>query len=480
MCGLCGSFEDGRRWLDAATTLDPSAVRRERMRRLSVIRRVLKPARVGVDDFEGARFVLRGPTGASEIVDNLFDLWRSAEALGRRKIDPLAHVPSGVSARPTISMPSPRQVAAAERTSARHPPAPQPLRAQRPNPGLADGDGRTRLHVLTGFLGSGKTTLLNRLLGDPAFADSAVLINEIGAVSIDHHLVERVERGRDLDLIVLKGGCTCCALRGDLATALRGLHRRREQGTLGFRRVVLETTGLADPAPILFTLAADPMLRPRFVPGRVITTVDAMHGKAQIGRHPECRKQIAVADHLVVTKADLVDPTATRALSRRLAGLNPAADIVLARQPAALQGLLDEARIPLVPRQTFYADTAEHSPHVDSVAVTLTQPLAWSTFAVWLTLLLHAHGENILRFKALLDVAGWPAPVSLDAVHHLIHPPAHLPDWPAGPRTSRLVFITQRLQADRIEPCLRAFAVDETFAAAIAPPPSPHGRAIAT
>src|SRR5262245_8095859 len=142
---------------------------------------------------------------------------------------------------------------------------------------------RLPLHVLTGFLGSGKTTLLNRVLRDPQLADSAVLINEIGAVSIDHHLVERMEPGDGLDIMVLQGGCTCCAVRGDLVAALRELYQRRADGSVPpFRRVVLETTGLADPAPILFSLVGDPVLRHKFAAGTVIATVDALHGRAQL------------------------------------------------------------------------------------------------------------------------------------------------------------------------------------------------------
>ena len=187
--------------------------------------------------------------------------------------------------------------------------------------------GELPLHVLTGFLGSGKTTLLNCMLREPALADSAVVINEIGAIAIDHHLVRQTEHGDAIDIVVLKGGCTCCTVRGDLVDALRELFARRADGTVPvFGRVILETTGLADPAPVLFTLAADPVLRHRFAAGAVLATVDAVHGLRQLARHPECRKQVAVADRLIVTKRDLAEPnevaTATAALTR----LNPAAE----------------------------------------------------------------------------------------------------------------------------------------------------------
>ena len=213
------------------------------MARLAIVRRVLAPMRVTVDDFEGASFVLRGPTGATELVDNLFDLWRRAEALGKRRIDPLddAHL----------------------RDSAM--------------------SGRIPLHVLTGFLGSGKTTLLNRVLRDPAWSDSAVLINEIGAVSIDHDLVERMESGDRHRHRRAEGRLHLLRAARRHGRGLRELYARRADGSVPpFARVVMETTGLADPAPVLFTLAADPALRHKFERGAVVATFDAVHGLAQL------------------------------------------------------------------------------------------------------------------------------------------------------------------------------------------------------
>lgn len=389
--------------------------------------------------------------------------------------------------------------------------------------------GRLPLHVLTGFLGSGKTTLLNRVLTHPAWADSAILINEIGAVSIDHHLVERIE-GDNLDIMVLQGGCTCCALRGDMVAALRELHRRRVEGVVPpFSRIVMETTGLADPAPVLFTLFADPALRHKFEAGAVIATFDAVHGDGQLLRYPESRKQIAVADRIVLTKTDLDAATAVPRLAALIRRINPAAVMLDARDTATPENILNDLRNDtLVPIDVYdshkpeygaldaYGDhknrhglsyrrdrpkandgdltyaaqlsadaeklsarrpyieqmipqmtggmLAEHAPHIDSVAIALDEPLEWSAFAVWLTLLLHAHGEKMLRFKALLHVAGWPGPVVLDGIHHMIHPPVHLPKWPAGPRVSRLVFIAQDMRIERIEPSLRAFLAGERLA----------------
>ncbi len=320
---------------------------------------------------------------------------------------------------------------------------------------------RLPLHVLTGFLGSGKTTLLNRLVRDPEFSDSAVLINEIGAVSIDHHLVDRIEPGDGLDVVILQGGCTCCAVRGDLVAALRELYQRRADGRVPlFRRVVLETTGLADPSPILFTLVGDPQLRHKFEAGSVIATIDVVHGLSQLERFVESRKQVAAADRLVLTKTDLADSDSMRRTLAALESLNPSAQVSDVHAPGMLANLLsDPARSATawMAADPTQGATADHTADVRAIAITLDEPIEWSPFAVWLSLLLHAHGDRILRVKALLNVRDWPTPVALHGVHHLIHPPAHLAVWPPGPRHSRLVFIAQDLDVGRIEASLRAF-----------------------
>ena len=173
------------------------------------------------------------------------------------------------------------------------------------------------VNLITGFLGSGKTTLLQRLLADPALADTAVLINEFGEIGLDHHLLERI----DDTMVLLQSGCLCCTIRGELSAAIKDLHAKRERGLVPrFRRLVVESTGLADPFPILSTVQADPVLRHHFRLGNVITTVDAVNGMAQLARQPECTKQVAVADRLVLTKTDLADAdTATRS-ARACAG----------------------------------------------------------------------------------------------------------------------------------------------------------------
>jgi G3E family GTPase len=330
--------------------------------------------------------------------------------------------------------------------------------------------GRLPLHTLTGFLGSGKTTLLNRLLRESALADSVILINEIGAVAIDHYLVEQIAGGKLMDIAVLKGGCTCCTVRGELVEALRELYDRRAQGGMpAFSRAILETTGLADPAPVLFTLASDPVLRHKFEAGTVIATVDAVHGASQLKRYPECRKQVAVADQLMITKSDMVDGAAISRLRAALARINPAADILDAQATPGFEPLLatrgvmgrrfaaTAAAQNASKARGLRVQQARHTPGVMALALTLDQPVEWAPFSVWLSLLLHAHGQNILRFKALLDVTGWRGPVMLDGIHHLIHAPIHLPAWPEGPRLSRIVLIVQRIPVQRIETSLREF-----------------------
>jgi G3E family GTPase len=182
----------------------------------------------------------------------------------------------------------------------------------------------TSVTLITGFLGSGKTTLLQRLLLDPALSDTAVLINEFGDIGLDHHLLERI----DETMVMLQSGCVCCTIRGELSTAIKDLHSRRERGLLPpFRRLVIESTGLADPFPILSTVRSDPVLRHHFRLGNVITTVDAVNGARQLDAQPESIKQVAVADRLVLTKTDLATAEAADRLTQRLRHINPGAPL---------------------------------------------------------------------------------------------------------------------------------------------------------
>jgi G3E family GTPase len=275
--------------------------------------------------------------------------------------------------------------------------------------------------------------------------------------------------------VVLDGGCTCCTVRGDLVAALHELQRRRaERSVPAFTRVVLETTGLADPAPVLFTLAGDPLLRHRFKPGLLVATVDALHARSQWSRFAECGKQIVLADRLVITKADLAAAGAIEEIATALRRLNPTASICDARAldvGRLLDGAPSESwsEVAAEGRDSSGAGadkgstppSADHSHGIDAVTVVLDRPLAWSAFSVWLSLLLHAHGDRIMRVKALLNLQEWPSPVVLDAIHHFIHPPIHLRAWPSGARPSRLVVVAQGLEMERIAASLRAFLAAE-------------------
>ena len=329
----------------------------------------------------------------------------------------------------------------------------------------------TPVNLITGFLGSGKTTLLQRLLADPALADTAVLINEFGEIGLDHHLLERI----DDTMVLLQSGCLCCTIRGELSAAIKDLHAKRERGQVPrFRRLVVESTGLADPFPILSTVQADPVLRHHFRLGNVITTVDAVNGMAQLARQPECTKQVAVADRLVLTKTDLADTDTANALSARLRRLNPSAPLsraaeapldaeaLLSHDLFATAGRSEAARrwfaAEVAPREDEPAhDRNRHDETIHAFAFTFDGPLDWTLFGLWLTMLLNRHGERLLRVKGILNVAGSPAPVAVHGVQHLVHPPIHMAAWPDADRRSRLVFIVDGLDRGLIERSLRAF-----------------------
>jgi G3E family GTPase len=320
----------------------------------------------------------------------------------------------------------------------------------------------TPVNLITGFLGSGKTTLLRRLLADPALADTAVLINEFGEVGLDHHLLERI----DDTMVLLQSGCLCCTIRGELASAIKDLHSKRERGLVpAFRRLVVESTGLADPLPILSTVQVDPVLRHHFRLGNVITTVDAVNG---LGR-PESLKQVAVADRLVLTKTDLAAADAIEALLDEIRRLNPSAPLLrAAEEPVDAEALLRQDLFALAERSEWFAgELADHHGHghdrnrhgdsVHAFALAFDGELDWTMFGVWLTMLLNRHGEAVLRIKGILNVAGSPTPVAVHGVQHLVHPPVHMAAWPDGDRRSRLVFIIDGLERSAIERSLEAF-----------------------
>ncbi len=305
----------------------------------------------------------------------------------------------------------------------------------------------TPVNLITGFLGSGKTTLLQRLLADPALSDTAVLINEFGEIGLDHHLLERI----DDTMVLLQSGCLCCTIRGELSAAIKDLHSKRERRLVpAFRRLVVESTGLADPFPILSTIQADPVLRHHFRLGNVITTVDAVNGLTR----PESIKQVAVADRLVLTKTDLVDET--DAVVERIRSINPEAPLLLAAEPIEAASLFDDPSYSHL--RAFPAMVERSHGAIHSFALVFEQALDWTMFGVWLTMLLHRHGEKVLRVKGILNIEGSETPVAIHGVQHLVHPPVHMGAWPDDDRRSRLVFIVDGLERAAIERSLAAFS----------------------
>ena len=336
--------------------------------------------------------------------------------------------------------------------------------------------------LLTGFLGSGKTTLLNYLLSSPALKDCAVLINEFGDTAVDHLLVRRVSD----EITVLDSGCLCCSVLGDLVTSMRDLFRKRVLGEVPeFQRVLIETSGLADPAPIIHTLMSDPFLAARYRLDGVICTVDAVNGERTLDQNRESVKQAAVADRLLITKTDLAEPAAIEALERRLSALNPTA-----RRLTVAHGVVEPAelldcglwnghdKIPDIARwlndEALAAQEDDcgpgctaahhrhhhyqehehhghhhhhdrHDDHVSSFVLTFDKQLSWEPFALAIEVLLSMRGENLLRVKGILNIAESDLPLVIHGVQHLFHPPVTLPAWPDDDRRSRIVFITRDL-----------------------------------
>jgi G3E family GTPase len=300
------------------------------------------------------------------------------------------------------------------------------------------------LSVLTGFLGSGKTTFLGRVLASPDLADTAVVISEFGAVALDHLLIEAESDG----IVDLPNGCTCCAVKQGLADTLyRLVDRRRDSGRPPFRRIALETSGLADPAPILYTLSADAYLEASLRLDRVVTTIDTIAGLASLAHYPEAAAQAASADLLVLTKTDLAP--AKPALMRELAALNAIAPIVDGATIDAAATLFGGAPVAL-PRPRLRAE-AIHGHGITSLCLALRRPMSRFEFAFALGRLAQEHGEKLLRVKGLIEFAdGDGRPAAIHAVQHTMYPPRWLADWPDGDHTSRLVFIVRDLAPETI------------------------------
>mgnify|MGYP001562019551 CR=1 FL=1 len=313
-------------------------------------------------------------------------------------------------------------------------------------------DDRIPVHVLTGFLGSGKTTFLRHLLGEPDFADTAVVINEFGEVGLDHLLVREVSE----DAVLLSSGCLCCAVRDDLVSTLADMVEMVRRGEVQpFRRVVVETTGLADPAPIMQAVMSDLRLRRGYRAGTIVSTVDGVGGAGTIARFAEAVQQVALADRIVVTKSDLAEPWRLDALRNDIAAINPTVSQLVSSKmtmPGAA-ALFDGA----ADRSPRYLDASDqplqgrHSAGVETFVVDVAAAVDWPAFVDWLELLLASRGQSILRVKGLLSVAGDPRPVVIHGVQHVVYPPEYLPRWPDGVAGGWLVFIARDLSRSAIE-----------------------------
>ena len=325
--------------------------------------------------------------------------------------------------------------------------------------------------VLTGFLGSGKTTLLNKLVRHPSMARALVIVNEFGSVGLDHDLIARSQEDMVVEMI---GGCLCCTIRGDLLRTLRDAPWRfARDGTCWFDRVVIETTGLADPAPILHTLMTDDRLATIYRLDGVITTVDASTGNATLDAQEESVKQAAVADRLLLTKTDLASPQEQAAITRRLQALNPAAPVVSVLNggvdPAGLfeAGLYDPATKSndvqrWLQAEAYHAghghahdhhhhhDVNRHDDRIHAVCLTFDEPLQEQAFERWINILTIFKGPDILRIKGIVNVAGFDRPVVIHGVQHVIHTPVMLETWPSEDRRTRMVFITRDIDVEEL------------------------------
>ena len=333
--------------------------------------------------------------------------------------------------------------------------------------------GRIPVSVVTGFLGSGKSTLINKLLKRPDMNRVAVIVNEFGEQSIDHDLIQVSSE----QMMLLNNGCLCCVLRGDLQETMRELFVKRRNGEIiDFDRLVIETTGLADPAPVMQTLMTDTMLQSQYRLDCVVTLVDAVNGFGQLDTMQEALKQAALADRIVVTKSDLADEAVVATLESRLRELNPQAPM-----KRAVNGEIDLAfliNVGLTNARSRLEDVErwmgaeQHDEHghvhrhdsaVKSFSLRYDKPFTWAAFSQCLEVLTALRGPDLLRVKGLVNVDGRHGPLVVQGVQHLFHPPIELVDWPSDDHATRIVFITRGIERATVE---SLFAAITSIAAA--------------
>jgi len=324
--------------------------------------------------------------------------------------------------------------------------------------------GKIPVTVVTGFLGSGKTTLISKLVRHPEMNRVAVVINEVGEIGIDHDLVASSSE----NITLLSNGCICCSVRTDMQETLRDLFARRTVGEiLDFDRVIIETTGLADPAPVIQTLVSDTMLEAQYRFDGLVTLADAVNLPSQLKNQPEATKQLAIADRIFITKTDLIASPEMDALHAQIIQINPHAPIAYLTngviEPKELMNLgLTSAKstsktLDFLGENGPSTETGKylgsfvnaHSSQIKTASIRFTEPFTWTAFSAALELLSNLRGPDMLRVKGIVNVEG--NPVVIQGVQHIFHPPVHLDKWPSSDQDSRLVFITRNIPAELIQ-----------------------------